>query len=107
MTHIKGIGIKTATVTLIEAMGADLCPVDTHVHRIINRLGIVDTKDSRDKTFALLREMTPPARAYALHHNLLTFGRTVCLARGPKCPTCPLLKLCPSGKAFMAGAKID
>ncbi|MCC6573623.1 MAG: hypothetical protein IT462_07520 [Planctomycetes bacterium] len=107
MTHIKGIGIKTATVTLIEAMGADLCPVDTHVHRIINRLGIVDTKDARDKTFALLRAMIPEGRAYALHHNLLTFGRTICLARGPKCAECPLRKLCPSAKSFLAVSKLD
>ncbi len=99
MTRVKGLGVKTATVTLIEALGADLCPVDTHVHRIINRLGVVDTGDARDKTFALLRTMIPPGRAYALHHNLLTFGRTVCLARGPKCPICPLRKLCPSAQA--------
>lgn len=100
MTRIKGIGIKTAAVTLIEAMGADLCPVDTHVHRIINRLGIVQTKAARDRTFAMLREMIPAGRAYALHHNLLTFGRTICLARAPQCDKCPLAKLCPScGKA--------
>lgn len=105
MTHIKGIGVKTASVTLIEAMGADLCPVDTHVHRIINRLGIVDTGDARDKTFAQLREMIPAGRAYGLHHNLLTFGRTVCLARGPRCPTCPLRKLCPSAKALIASGE--
>lgn len=96
MTRIKGIGVKTAAVTLIEAMGADLCPVDTHVHRIINRLGIVQTKAARDRTFALLRELVPAGRAYALHHNLLTFGRTVCLARRPKCDECPLARLCPS-----------
>lgn len=100
MTRIKGLGIKTATVTLIEAMGADLCPVDTHVHRIVNRLGVVDTGDARDKTFTLLRAMIPTGRAYALHHNLLTFGRTLCLARNPKCPACPLRKLCPSAQAL-------
>ena len=96
MTRIKGVGVKTASVTMIEACGADLCPVDTHVHRIINRLGIVDTKEARDKTFAQLREMLPKARAYALHHNLLTFGRTVCTAKSPKCGECVLRKLCPA-----------
>ena len=98
LSQLKGIGVKTVSVTLIEALGADLCPVDTHVHRIINRLGIVDTKSNRDKTFALLKVMVPPGRAYSLHHNLLTFGRTICTARSPKCGECFLRRLCPSAE---------
>ncbi|MCK6438818.1 MAG: endonuclease III domain-containing protein, partial [Planctomycetes bacterium] len=50
MSSLKGVGAKTAAVTLIEAMGADLCPVDTHVHRIVNRLGLVSTGDNREKS---------------------------------------------------------
>lgn len=95
LSQLKGIGVKTISVTLIEATGADLCPVDTHVHRILNRLGIVSTGDNRDKTFALLKPMLPPGRAYSLHHNLLTFGRTVCTAKNPRCGECFLRKLCP------------
>ncbi len=96
LAGLKGIGVKTVSVTLIEALGADLCPVDTHVHRIINRLGVVDTKAQRDKTFALLKPLIPPGRAYSLHHNLLTFGRTICTAKRPKCDACFLRKLCPT-----------
>jgi endonuclease-3 len=96
LTQLKGIGVKTISVTLIEALGADLCPVDTHVHRVINRLGIVEAKADRDKTFRLLKPMIPAGRAYSLHHNLLTFGRTTCTARSPKCPGCFLRALCPS-----------
>jgi endonuclease III len=95
LSQLKGIGVKTVSVTLIEALGADLCPVDTHVHRVINRLGIVDTKANRDKTFTLLKEMIPPGRAFSLHHNLLTFGRTACTARSPDCAGCFLRRLCP------------
>ncbi|MCA8936308.1 MAG: endonuclease III, partial [Planctomycetes bacterium] len=98
LTGLKGIGVKTIGVTLIEALGVDLCPVDTHVHRIINRWGIVDTKSNRDKTFALLKPLIPEGRAYSLHHNLLTFGRTVCTAKSPKCGECFLRKLCPSAE---------
>ncbi|MCA8913548.1 MAG: hypothetical protein KDB82_17820 [Planctomycetes bacterium] len=100
LSGLNGIGVKTIGVTLIEALGADLCPVDTHVHRIINRLGIVDTKSNRDKTFALLKPMIPKGRAYSLHHNLLTFGRTVCTAKSPRCAECFLRKLCPSADSF-------
>jgi endonuclease III len=98
LARLKGIGVKTISVTLIEARGADLCPVDTHVHRIINRLGIVETKADRDKTFRQLKGMIPPDRAYSLHHNLLTFGRTVCTARSPRCGECVLRRLCPSAE---------
>lgn len=96
LSAIKGIGVKTISVTLIEALGTDLCPVDTHVHRVINRLEIVQTKSNRDKTFTLLKPMIPDGRAFGLHHNLLTFGRTVCTAKKPKCEECFLKRLCPS-----------
>ncbi|MEE9312162.1 MAG: hypothetical protein V3V10_07075 [Planctomycetota bacterium] len=96
LTALKGIGPKTVTVTLIEAAGTDLCPVDTHVHRMINRLGILDTNKDRDKTFRLLRPMMPKNTAFALHHNLLTFGRTICTARSPKCGECFMRRLCPA-----------
>lgn len=101
LSAIKGIGVKTVSVTMIEALGVDLCPVDTHVHRVINRLGIVDTKANRDKTFSLLKPMIPKGRAFALHHNLLTFGRTICTAKSPKCGECYLRRLCPSAKLFL------
>lgn len=105
LSDLKGIGVKTVSVTLIEALGADLCPVDTHVHRIINRLGIVDTKSNRDKTFALLKPMIPQGRAYSLHHNLLTLGRTVCTAKRPDCNGCCLRKLCPSAKQLISAGE--
>lgn len=99
LAKLKGIGVKTISVTLIEALGADLCPVDTHVHRVMNRLGIVSTSADRDRTFRLLKAMIPPGRAYSLHHNLLTFGRTLCTAKSPKCGECFLRRLCPSAQA--------
>lgn len=96
LSGIKGIGVKTVSVTLIEALGVDLCPVDTHVHRVINRLEIVQTKSNRDKTFEMIKPMIPKGRAFSLHHNLLTFGRTVCTAKKAKCGECFLRRLCPS-----------
>ena len=101
LAGLKGIGVKTIGVTLIEALGVDLCPVDTHVHRIINRWGVVSTGSNRDKTFTVLKPMIPEGRAYALHHNLLTFGRTVCTAKRPDCSGCYLRKLCPSAAVLI------
>lgn len=93
LTEIKGVGVKTAAVTLLEAYGADLCPVDTHVYRICQRLKLVKGK-SRDRTFYELGRLIPEGEGYALHHNLLSFGRTICTARSPACENCFLQRLC-------------
>jgi len=90
----KGIGIKTAAVTLMAALGRDLCPVDTHVHRIAQRLGWVPASASAVKTFELLRPHVPAGRGHSLHMNLLQFGRTICQARKPCCGTCFLFEEC-------------
>ena len=98
LASIKGVGVKTATVTLIEAWGADLCPVDTHVHRLVHRLAVVDKTDDRNKTYDRLQKAMPKGTGFSLHHNLLTLGRTICKARKPICEECFLAKLCPSAE---------
>jgi len=106
LSSIKGVGIKTASVTLIEAWGADLCPVDTHVHRIIHRLGIVEPTSDPARTYERLANVLPAGKGFSLHHNLLTFGRTVCNAKAPQCGQCFLAKLCPwEGKAEAISSK--
>lgn len=94
LAEVKGIGVKTAAVTLMEAYQIDLCPVDTHVHRICQRLRLVEPSQSRDKTFRELQPIIPEGEGYSLHHNLLTFGRTVCTAQNPSCEECYLQKIC-------------
>ncbi len=90
----KGVGIKTAAVVLMIAWGRDLCPVDTHVHRISRRLGWVPETASAEKTFELLKPHVPAGKGYSLHMNLLQFGRTICLARNPLCGDCFLYEEC-------------
>lgn len=94
LSDIKGIGIKTAAVTLLEADRVDLCPVDTHVHRICQRLRLVEPSSSRKKTFRELQPLIPDNKGHSLHHNLLTFGRTICTARDPDCEDCFLQSIC-------------
>jgi|GEM_PF-1217980 len=99
LAKLKGIGLKTVGVTFLEAWGADLCPVDTHVHRLVNRLGIVQASGP-DRTYHLLTPLVAKGKGFSLHHNLLTFGRTICNAKKPQCAECYLQKLCPwEGKA--------
>jgi endonuclease-3 len=94
LTSQKGVGIKTAAVVLMAALGRDLCPVDTHVHRISRRLGWVEDGVSAEKTFWRLRPHVPEGRGHSLHMNLLQFGRTICQARKPACVECFLWDEC-------------
>ncbi len=93
LTQYNGIGVKTASCVLLFAMDRNVCPVDTHVHRTTNRLGLVDTK-SADKTFLLLNKNFPEGIAHSFHTNLIKLGREICRPAKPRCADCPLVKIC-------------
>ena len=93
LTGYNGIGIKTASCVLLFSMERNICPVDTHVHRTTNRIGLVDTK-SPDKTFHILNENFPKGIAHQFHTNLIKLGRSVCKPANPVCTICPLVKIC-------------
>ena len=93
LVAFNGVGVKTATCVLVFALGRDVCPVDTHVHRVANRLGFVDTK-TPDRTYSALRTVLPDGKAYDAHVLLVRFGRTVCKARSPVCNLCPIFDDC-------------
>ena len=93
LVAFNGVGVKTAACVLVFALGRDICPVDTHVHRVANRLGLVDTKN-RDKTYAALQSVIPAGQSYAAHVLLVRFGRATCKARGPLCHECPVFDDC-------------
>lgn len=93
LTSIRGVGLKSASCAMMFALDRDLCAVDTHLHRVLNRLGIVRAS-SPDKTFHLLRPLIPKGKAQQLHVSLIRFGREICKARLPHCFECPLYDLC-------------
>lgn len=93
LTSNEGIGIKTASCVLLFSMRRNICPVDTHVHRTTNRIGIVKTS-SPDKTFAILNSNMPANIAHSFHTNLIRLGREICKPTKPSCGICPLLKVC-------------
>ena len=94
--RLKGVGIKTISVVLMVACGADVFPVDTHVHRICQRLGLVPQGVSAEKTHTLMQPLVPRGKSYSLHMNFLRLGRTICQARKPRCAECPVALWCPS-----------
>jgi endonuclease-3 len=93
LTEFKGIGVKTASCVLLFALDRNVCPVDTHVHRTVNRIGIVSEK-TPDKTFYTLNENFPAGIAHSFHTNLIRLGREICKPTKPNCGICPLTKLC-------------
>ena len=88
-----GVGRKTAACVLMFALCRPVMPVDTHVHRVATRLGLID-KVSADKAHDLLQKQTPPERIYSLHVGLVLHGRQVCHAIRPECNRCILDKEC-------------
>ncbi|MBN1485032.1 MAG: endonuclease III [Chloroflexia bacterium] len=98
LTSLDGVGPKTAAIVLLFAFGRPAFPVDTHIHRVSRRLGLIPSKTSREKAHELLEELLPPEIYYTFHLNLIAHGRDTCQARRPDCPPCPLLDLCPYGQ---------
>lgn len=88
-----GIGIKTASCLLLFSLKRNVCPVDTHVHRTLNRIGIVKT-NSPDKTFYFINGKLPDNVAHSFHTNLIKLGREYCRPAKPDCKLCPVLKIC-------------
>jgi len=95
LTSFKGVGVKTAACVLCFAMGRDVIPADTHVHRIAGRLGLVPEGTNAVRTHQILNEIVPPEQRYELHVLLIGHGRTVCTARRPRCDECAMSSLCP------------
>ena len=97
LLKFPGVGLKTAACVALFELGRDLCPVDTHVHRIVRRFGWVPQKSNADKCFYLLRRIIPEGHGLSAHIALIRHGRNICRPK-PKCDKCPLFNLCPYDK---------
>jgi endonuclease-3 len=94
LTSLNGVGVKTAACVLLFSLGRDRFPVDTHVHRICNRLGLVRNCPTPEKTFWAMQTLVPKGKGYSFHTNLIRFGRLVCRSVSPACDRCPLYAEC-------------
>ena len=93
LMKLPGVGQKTAGVVLLAAFGDDQIPVDTHVFRVANRIGLV-SEPTPEKTERALKEVLPRERWSHAHHLLIWHGRRCCAARSPACERCPLTGVC-------------
>lgn len=97
LKELPGVGRKTASVVVGNAYGQPAIAVDTHVKRLSNLLGLVDSSDP-DKIEAQLKELIDPGDWVLFSHQLATHGRNVCFARKPECFRCVLSDFCPGAK---------
>jgi endonuclease-3 len=101
LTSLPGIGPKTAAVVLSFALGRDALPVDTHVHRVSRRLGLIPPKTSAERADRLLHALVPDGMRTSLHVALIRLGREICRAPLPRCPVCPLNDVCPTAPRYL------
>ena len=96
LTSLPGVGVKTATLVLLFNFHKPVLPVDTHVHRISLRVGLIPEKTSANKAHDLLLDVLPsdPYVLYNFHKALLRHGQRVCTYYNPRCERCPLTNLC-------------
>lgn len=99
LTALPGVGIKTARCVLMYSFHRQVLPADTHVTRLAQALGLVPRGAGPVAVHAALEAVVPPAERYSFHVNGLSHGRAVCRARGPRCSSCVLADICPSGEA--------
>jgi endonuclease-3 len=112
---LPGVGPKTAACVLVFSMGRAAFPIDTHVHRIVTRLGWVPLDTTAEKANRLLAPRVPAEIRYDLHVALIAHGRTVCRARRPRCDVCVLDDICgkqgldqakaPGTKGYVSGSR--
>jgi endonuclease III len=108
LIDLPGIGRKTAAIVLLFGFGRPALPVDTHVHRVALRLGLLPPKTDVERAHHLLEAALQPDEMYPFHVELIRHGRDTCRAPRPICGLCPLTDVCPyyelarRGKAPMA-----
>lgn len=96
LLKLGGVGPKTAACVLLFSCGMPTFPVDTHIHRVARRLGLIDAKVTAEEAHRILEAAVSPGETYSFHVNLIVHGRRVCKAQRPHCEVCPLAAVCES-----------
>ena len=94
LRSIRGVGPKTAAIVLLFSFNRPVMPVDTHIFRVMKRLGFIGDKMAREKAQEYLTAVSPGNAIKEFHVHLIMHGRRICTARNPECPMCDLKMLC-------------
>jgi endonuclease-3 len=93
LLSIKGVGEKTANIVLNSAFGQGVIAVDTHLHRLCNMWGVIDTKTPEESS-KVLNQIVPESYRGRLNLILVSFGQTICPPNSPKCNLCRVKSYC-------------
>lgn len=99
LKKFRGIGPKTIACTLLFACHKDIFPLDTHIFRVLRRVGIVPEKCSDSRAHEILDAIVPAGKFYSLHVNLIRLGRKICRPGEPLCERCPIIEYCDYGQS--------
>lgn len=94
LTSFHGVGPKTAAIVLCFAFQREAFPVDTHIHRVGQRIGFLPQGISADNAHPVMEAIVPPRDYYPFHLNMIRLGREICQARQPRCAICPVKAYC-------------
>jgi len=94
LSQLKGVGPKTRAIIILFGLGKKAFPVDTHISRVTQRIGLVRNGASREEAQERMASLSRPADYFSYHINLIEHGRKTCSARNPKCPACLLSDIC-------------
>ena len=100
LKKLPGVGPKTAAIILCFSLGMPAMPVDTHIYRVSQRLGLIRKKINAEKAHDILEPMVAPEDVFAFHIYLIRHGRAVCKAQRPRCGQCLIADRCPSAGKF-------
>lgn len=93
LVQFDGVGLKTASCVLLFSLRRNSCPVDTHVNRTLNRIGLVNSSNP-EKTFSIINPELPEGVGHQFHTNLIRLGREICKPTNPICSICPVINEC-------------
>jgi endonuclease-3 len=101
LSQFRGIGPKTIACTLLFACRKEVFPLDTHIFRILRRVGLIPQKCTDARAHEIMNAVVPRGKFYSFHVNLIRHGRTLCRPRDPLCERCPIVEYCDYGQEIV------
>jgi endonuclease-3 len=97
LSQFRGIGPKTVACTLLFACRKEVFPLDTHIFRVLRRIGLIPQKCTDARAHEIMNRRVPRGKFYSFHVNLIRHGRRCCRPRDPLCERCPVVEYCDYG----------
>src|SRR5918911_2765069 len=98
LSRFRGLGPKTIACPLLFACRKEVFPLDTHIFRILRRVGLIPQSCTDQRAHEIMNHIVPRGKFYSFHVNLIRHGRTLCRPRDPLCERCPIVEYCDYGQ---------